>query len=52
MFFDSYKKNDNSNISYEERISINSFGRLYEKEKELVKIYDKWYNLFIDCEEE
>jgi len=41
MFFDSYKKNDNSNISYEERISINSFGRLYEKEKELVKIYDK-----------
>ena len=30
MFFESYKKNNNSDISYEERIAINSFGRSYE----------------------
>jgi len=41
MFFEFYKKNNNSDISYEERIAINSFGRSYEKEKELVKKYDK-----------
>jgi hypothetical protein len=39
MFFDSYKKSENSRISYEERIAINSFTRSYAKEKELVKRY-------------
>ena len=39
MFFESYKKSTNSNISYEERIAINSLGRSYIKEKELVKRY-------------
>jgi hypothetical protein len=41
MFFDSYKKSENSRISYEERIAINSFTRSYAKEKELVKRYKK-----------
>lgn len=39
MFFESYNKSGNSNITYEERIAINSFGRSYAKEKELVKKY-------------
>ena len=39
MFFESYKKSENSSISYEERIAINSIGRSYIREKELVKRY-------------
>ena len=39
MFFESYKKSDSDRISYDERIAINSFGRSYIKEKELVKRY-------------
>ena len=39
MFFESYKKSDNGKITYEERMAINSYNRLYEKEKELVKKY-------------
>ena len=40
-FFDSYRKNENSRITYDERIAINSFNRFYSKEKELVKKYEK-----------
>ena len=39
LFYESYKKSENSNISYEERIAINSLGRYYSREKELVKKY-------------
>ena len=39
LFYDNYKKNDGSNISYEERMAISSFNRHYNKEKELVKKY-------------
>ena len=39
MFYENYKKNEGSNISYEERIAIYSFTRQYKQEKELVKKY-------------
>ena len=38
-FYDSYSSNDRSDITPEERVSINSFNRFYEKEKSLVKTY-------------
>ena len=39
MFYEYYKKSNNSNMSYEERISISAFHRQYKNEKELVKKY-------------
>ena len=39
LFYENYKKNDGSNISYEERMAISAFTRQYKHEKELVKKY-------------
>lgn len=39
LFYESYKKSENSIVSYDERIAINSLGRYYTREKELVKNY-------------
>ena len=39
MFFEEYKKSNNSHITYDEGIAIKSFGKAYIREKDLVKKY-------------
>lgn len=39
-------------VNGEERYNINMMNRAYDSTKKLVKKYDEWYNMNIDCEEE